>query len=172
MSTKLKNLQSDSQKTLQHAETFKIALVTARWHDEITGHLTEGAFQKLTEHGILADNILKVEVPGAFELPQATKMVLTHKNIHAVICLGCVIKGETNHDEYINHAVAQGLTRLSISSGKPVIMGVLTTLNYEQAKERTMGSLGNKGEECAVAAINMLILQQELSKQDQTIGFK
>ena len=172
MSAKQKNLNPGIQKPLQYAETIKIALVTARWHDEITGHLTEGAFQKLLEHGILAGNILKVDVPGAFELPQATKMILTHKNVHAVICLGCVIKGETNHDEFINHAVAQGLTRLSISSGKPVIMGVLTTLNYEQARERSMGSLGNKGEECAVAAINMLILQQELSKPEQTIGFK
>jgi 6,7-dimethyl-8-ribityllumazine synthase len=171
MSVIQKNVNPVSQKPLQHAEKIRIAVITARWHDEITGHLADGAFQKLVEHGILADNILKIEVPGAFELPQATKMVLANKNVHAVICLGCVIKGETNHDEYINHAVAQGLTRLSISSTKPVIMGVLTTLNYEQARERAMGSLGNKGEECAVAAVNMLILQQELSKPEQTIGF-
>jgi 6,7-dimethyl-8-ribityllumazine synthase len=171
MSIKNRVIQTTSAKPLRDPEKMHVAIITAKWHDEITDHLTEGACQKLIEHGILAENIIKVEVPGAFELPQATKMVLTHKNVHAVICLGCVIKGETNHDEYINHAVAQGLTRLSISSGKPVIFGVLTTLNYEQAKERAMGKSGNKGEECAVAALNMLLVMQELTKPDQKIGF-
>lgn len=171
MATHLRNFSKDQNRTLKDVEKIKVAIITANWHQEITNALTDGAFQKLLEHGILSDNILQVEVPGAFELPQACKMVLSHKNVQAVICLGCVIKGETNHDEYINHAVAHGLTGLSIASGKPVIFGVLTTLTHEQAVDRSTGKLGNKGEECAVAAINMLILQQDLTKTETKIGF-
>src|SRR5690606_2458100 len=137
MATKLKTQNSGPVTPLKSPEKIRIALITARWHEEITSHLTEGAFQKLLESGILSDNIIKIEVPGAFELPQAGKMVLANKNVHAVICLGCVVKGETHHDEFINHAVATGLTNLSIASGKPVIFGVLTTLTYEQAFERS-----------------------------------
>ncbi|MBK8620909.1 MAG: 6,7-dimethyl-8-ribityllumazine synthase [Saprospiraceae bacterium] len=171
MATHLRNFSSEQKQPLKNAEKTKVAIITANWHQEITQALTDGAFQKLLEHGILSDNIIQIEVPGAFELPQACKMVLSHKNVHAVICLGCVIKGETNHDEYINHAVAQGLTNLSMASGKPIIFGVLTTLTHEQAMERSSGKLGNKGEECAVAAVNMLILQQELTKTETKIGF-
>lgn len=172
MATNLKSNQSDFILSLQQPEKIKVALVTARWHEEITSHLTEGAFQKLVAGGILAENILKVEVPGAFELPQATKMILSQKNVHAVICLGCVIKGETHHDEFINHAVATGLTNLSLACSKPVIFGVLTTLTYEQAFDRSKGKLGNKGEECAEAALQMLNLQQSLQSSESSIGFK
>lgn len=172
MATKLKTQSSGPERTLKNPEKIRIALVTARWHEEITNHLTQGAFEKLLGFGILPDNIIKVEVPGAFELPQASKMVLANKNVQAIICLGCVIKGETHHDEFINHAVATGLTNLSMASGKPIIFGVLTTLTYDQAFDRSKGKLGNKGEECAVAAIQMILVHQDLSSQESTIGFK
>ncbi|MBK6362718.1 MAG: 6,7-dimethyl-8-ribityllumazine synthase [Saprospiraceae bacterium] len=156
---------------LKDVHKIKVAVITAKWHEDITNNLKEGANSKLLEHGIFQENIVNIDVPGAFELPQAAKMVLTHQNIHAIICLGCVIKGETHHDEFINHAVAQGLTHLSILSNKPVIFGVLTTLTYDQAVERSSGEKGNKGEECAVSAIHMLIVQQNLTGHDQKIGF-
>jgi 6,7-dimethyl-8-ribityllumazine synthase len=171
MATPIKKSEPKELKQLKDIHKIKVAVITAKWHEEITDKLSEGANAKLLEHGILQENILNIEVPGAYELPQAAKMVLTHKNIHAIICLGCVIKGETQHDEFINHAVAHGLTNLSILSNKPIIFGVLTTLTYDQAVERSSGRKGNKGEDCAVAAINMLLVQQNLASHDQKIGF-
>ncbi|MFZ1704228.1 MAG: 6,7-dimethyl-8-ribityllumazine synthase [Saprospiraceae bacterium] len=155
-------LSVNTSRPLKESEKIKVAILTATWHEAITGVLSEGAESKLIELGILSDNILRIAVPGAFELPQAANMVLKYKNVDAIICLGCVIKGETQHDEFINHAIANGLTNLSIQSGKPVILGVLTTLNYQQALDRADGSKGKKGEECAVAAVNMLIVKQSL----------
>ncbi|MEM1120782.1 MAG: 6,7-dimethyl-8-ribityllumazine synthase, partial [Bacteroidota bacterium] len=109
--------------------------------------------------------------PGAFELPGGAAMLAGKHKLDAVICLGCVIKGETSHNEYINQSVGMGLTNLSIASGKPFIFGLLTPNNEQQALERAGGKHGNKGVEAAVTAIRMAALKQDLGEAKKRIGF-
>jgi 6,7-dimethyl-8-ribityllumazine synthase len=134
----------------------RIAIITAEWNDEITGALYEGALAGLIDNGIKKSSIISKQVPGTFELSLAALWMAEQKNIDAVICLGCVIQGETPHFDYICQAVAYGLTEASLKTRKPVIFGVLTTLNKQQALDRAGGKYGNKGEEAAITAIKML----------------
>jgi 6,7-dimethyl-8-ribityllumazine synthase len=134
----------------------KFAIVTAEWNEEITGALYEGAVAGLTENGVKKSNIIHKNVPGTFELSLGGLWMAEQKNIDAVICLGCVIQGETPHFDYICQAVAYGITEASLKTRKPVIFGVLTTLNKQQALDRAGGKFGNKGEEAALTAIKML----------------
>jgi 6,7-dimethyl-8-ribityllumazine synthase len=150
---------------------FKIGIITSSWNDNITGELHSGALNTLKSHGILAENITEIWVPGSFELPVAAKMLLSQQNSDAVICLGCVIKGETKHDEYISQSVAQGIMNLSIVSGKPITFGVLTTDNLKQAQDRAGGKYGNKGEEAAVTALQMILINQQLKTPAKKIGY-
>ena len=109
---------------------------------------------------------------GAFELPAAAKMLLSQKSLDAIICIGCVIKGETKHDEYISHAVANGLINLSLVSSKPIIFGVLTPNDMQQALDRSGGKHGNKGIEAAHTAIKMIHLANQIKNGDKKkIGF-
>jgi 6,7-dimethyl-8-ribityllumazine synthase len=112
-----------------------------------------------------------VQVPGAFELTAAARILAGRETLDAVICLGCVIKGETKHNEYINQAVANGLTNLSLATGVPVIYGVLTPDTEQQALDRAGGKHGNKGVEAAVTAIRMAEIKKSYSKSAQRIGF-
>lgn len=146
-------------------------IVVAEWNAHITHALYEGCFDTLLKHGAKADNIHTVQVPGSFELPAGARILNGQKNVDAVICLGCVIRGETNHNEYINSAVAQGLVNLSIATGKPFIFGVLTPNDEQQALERAGGKHGNKGVEAAVTAIRMAALRKEFSEGKKKIGF-
>lgn len=114
--------------------------------------------------GALPENILQFTVPGSFELTSGADLLLQNKNLDAVICLGCVIQGETKHFDFICDAVANGITNVSIKYNKPVIFGVLTTDNLQQAKDRSGGVHGNKGEEAAVTAILMADLQNALTQ--------
>lgn len=134
----------------------KIAVVVAEWNDDITEAMYEGAVTCLAENGVKKTNITRKNVPGSFELSLAALWMAQKKNIDAVICLGCVIQGETPHFNYICQAVAYGITEAGLKTGKPVIFGVLTTLNKKQALERAGGKYGNKGEEAAITAIKML----------------
>jgi 6,7-dimethyl-8-ribityllumazine synthase len=109
-------------------------------------------------------NILKVDVPGSFELPAAAKLLIESKKLDAVICLGCVIQGETRHFDFICDAVAIGIMELNIRYTIPVIFGVLTTNDLAQAKDRAGGKHGNKGVEAAVAAVKMILLKRKLLK--------
>jgi 6,7-dimethyl-8-ribityllumazine synthase len=136
----------------------KFAIVVAEWNEEITEALYDGAHQTLLKAGAKAKHILRKGVPGSFELPLAAKWCTDRKDIDAVICIGCVIQGDTPHFDYICQAVSHGIMKVGLDSGKPVVFGVLTTLNRKQALERAGGSLGNKGEEAAATAINMLEL--------------
>ncbi|MCS7073787.1 MAG: 6,7-dimethyl-8-ribityllumazine synthase, partial [Bacteroidia bacterium] len=126
------------------------------------GPLTSGAKQTLIEAGIPSEQIDIFEVPGSYELPQAANWLAQVGRYDAIICIGCVIKGETSHNEYINHTVASKLADIALSYSLPVIFGVLTPNNYEQALERAGGKFGNKGSEAAVAALEMLDLQASL----------
>lgn len=171
MSSKDKNLSLKGTH-LKPLDKASIGVVTSRWNEEITSALRNGCLDTLKEHGLTDQDITQVMVPGAFELPAAARMLLSHKNYDAVICLGCVIKGETQHDEYINQSVAMGLMTLSVSSGKPVVFGVLTPNNQQQALDRAGGVHGNKGVEAALTAIEMIHLSRNIKSADKkTIGF-
>ena len=134
----------------------KIAIVVASWNEEITESLYEGALHSLVAGGVKKSNITRKDVPGSFELSLGGLWMAERKDIDAVICLGCVIKGDTPHFEYICQAVAYGITEAGLKTRKPVIFGVLTTLNKQQALDRAGGKLGNKGEEAAITAMEML----------------
>ncbi|HEX7015700.1 MAG TPA: 6,7-dimethyl-8-ribityllumazine synthase [Cyclobacteriaceae bacterium] len=143
-------------KTRLNLASKRFALVVAEWNEEITNALYEGAVAALLEHGVPKKNIIRKTVPGSFELSLGGLLMARKKDIHAVICLGCVIQGETPHFAYICQAVAYGITQANLMTGKPVIFGVLTTSNKQQAEDRAGGRHGNKGEEAALSAIQML----------------
>ncbi len=169
MASKDKNLSIPTT-NLKSIDKAKIAVVTSSWNDDITGPLRDACVAELKKYG--CTDLISVSVPGAFELPVAAKMLLANHRLDAVICLGCVIKGETKHDEYISNAVAQGLMTLGVMSGKPVIFGVLTPNNHEQALDRAGGKHGNKGTEAAHTAIAMIHLGSEIKlAEKQKIGF-
>lgn len=143
-------------KTRLNLASKRFAVVVAEWNEEITNALYEGAVAALLEHGVPKKNIIRKTVPGSFELSLGGLLMARKKDIHAVICLGCVIQGETPHFDYICQAVAYGITQANLMTGKPVIFGVLTTSNKQQAEDRAGGRHGNKGEEAALSAIQML----------------
>lgn len=136
-------------------EGLKIAIVAARFNQELTDALAEDARMTLVEQGVHADDIVLIRVPGSFELPVACAKFARTKAYDAVIALGVLIKGETRHDQYIAQSVADGLQRVAIETQTPVMFGVLTTENLEQAKARALGQ-GNKGHEAAMSALETI----------------
>jgi len=170
MASALKNLSNYDESTLPSAEDMSFGIVVAEWNQEITHALYEGCYDTLVQHGAKTENIHVVQVPGAFELPFGAKTVAGRHKVDAVVALGCVIQGETKHNEYINHAVASGLTNLGLASSVPFVYGVLTPNDQQQAKDRAGGKHGNKGTEAAVTAIRMAKLKQD-NKQNRGIGF-
>ncbi|PTG83195.1 6,7-dimethyl-8-ribityllumazine synthase [Staphylococcus chromogenes] len=136
-------------------EGLKIGIVVSRFNDFITGRLVDGAFDALIRHQVKEEDIDIAYVPGAFELPLVAKKMAQTGNYDAVITLGCVIRGATSHYDYVCNEAAKGIAKASEDTGVPVIFGVLTTENIEQAIERAGTKAGNKGEEVAVGAIEM-----------------
>jgi 6,7-dimethyl-8-ribityllumazine synthase len=132
------------------------AIVVAEWNETITESLYDGALTSLRSHGVKSENIIRKNVPGSFELSLGALWMAEKKNVDAVICLGCVIKGDTPHFDYICQAVSYGITQAGLKTRKPVIFGVITTLDQQQALDRAGGKFGNKGEEAALTAIKML----------------
>ncbi len=167
----MKNLSVSDENTLPNAENWTFGIAVADWNAHITHKLYEGCLETLLKHGAQIENIHTVQVPGSFELPTAAKMLAASRTLDAVICLGCVIKGETKHDDYINHAVATTLAQMGMMSGKPIIFGVLTTDNEAQALERAGGEHGHKGIESAKSALKMIELGKSLQRKKTTIGF-
>lgn len=159
MSSAHKNLSVFSTTGLPDVSQKKFAIIVAEWNSEITEALFEGAYQTLVDNGVQAENIVRANVPGSFELSFGSQVFAQKADIDAVIALGCVIQGETKHNDYINHAVAGGLTEVALKYNKPVIFGVLTPNNQQQAIDRAGGIHGNKGDEAAITAIKMLGLQ-------------
>ncbi|MEP6736607.1 MAG: 6,7-dimethyl-8-ribityllumazine synthase [Chryseolinea sp.] len=149
-------LKSGKVQTTSKISNKKVAIIVAEWNEEITEPLYNGALQTLLQNGFKATHLIRKNVPGTFELSLAALWMAEKKNIDAVICLGCVIQGETPHFDYICQAVAYGITEASLKTRKPVIFGVLTTLNKQQAVDRSGGKYGNKGEEAALTAIKMM----------------
>ena len=133
-----------------------VAIVVAEWNAEITNALLDGAVSALKKNKVAEEDILIYRVPGTFELTHAAKQILKYNFVDAVIVLGVVIQGETRHFDFICQGVTQGITQLNIEYDEPVIFGVLTTNNMEQARDRAGGRLGNKGSEAAIAALKMI----------------
>ncbi len=140
----------------------KFGIVTARFNSFISERLLEGAIDTLLRSGVEENDIEVAKVPGAFEIPLLTKKMVESKRYDAVICLGAVIRGATPHFDYVSNEVAKGVGQVSLDAGVPVIFGVLTTDSVEQAIERAGSKAGNKGSECAVAAIEMVNLLEVL----------
>jgi 6,7-dimethyl-8-ribityllumazine synthase len=140
----------------------KIAIIVAAWNEDVTEALFQGAVSSLLTSGFKKNNIIRKNVPGSFELSLGAMLMAEKKNIDAVICLGCVIQGDTPHFDYICQAVAYGITEVGLKTRKPVIFGVLTTLDKQQALERAGGKFGNKGEEAAITAVSMLEFKNDI----------
>lgn len=142
----------------------RIAVVYAEWNSDITHSLRDGAISTLAKAGVPEEQILSIAVPGAFELNFAAGRLMKKKEIDAIIILGCVIRGETSHYDCICDGVTEGITRLNIKGKKPVIFGLITTENHQQAVDRSGGKLGNKGSEAAIAALQMLDFSCKIEK--------
>jgi 6,7-dimethyl-8-ribityllumazine synthase len=162
MASTQKNLSKFEGSPIPSAADMKFGIVVSEWNSEITNSLGEGAYNTLLQHGAKKENIVKVTVPGTFELTLGAQMMAENAEVDAVICLGCVIQGETRHFDFICQGVTQGITTLNMEYNMPFIFGVLTTNTQDQAKERAGGKLGNKGDEAAVTAIKMVNLQRNL----------
>ncbi len=162
MATNLKNLSDYDNSKVPNAETMKFGIVVSEWNGEITNALYQGAYKTLIKNGAKEKNIIVKTVPGSFELTSGAKFLAEYGKYDAVICIGCVIKGETPHFNYICNSVATGITELNLKYSVPFIFGVLTTDNIRQAEERAGGRYGNKGDEAAVAAIKMAALNNQM----------
>lgn len=138
----------------------RIGIVVSEWNTKITDALLEGTVNTLLENGVAQRDIVKSYVPGSFELTFGAQLMCEQENVDAVICIGCVIQGETKHFDFICDAVAQGVTNVSLKYNKPVVFGVLTPNTMQQAKDRAGGRHGNKGDEAAITAIKMVDLQK------------
>ena len=158
MATSNTNLSAYDKGALPDASSLKIGIVVSEWNPEITSNLYEGAFATLTDCGVWEKNILKMDVPGSFELIMGSKHMIQKHKPDAVIAIGSVIQGETRHFEFVCQATAQGIARLNADGDTPVIFCVLTDDTLEQAQARSGGVHGNKGVEAAVAAIKMASL--------------
>ena len=156
MASTQKNLSDYSQKGVSDISNKKFALVVSEWNTDVTESLYAGAIQTLKENGAHKENLIRVDVPGSFELSLGAQKMAQREEIDAVICIGCVIQGETKHFDFICDAVAHGITNVSLKYDKPVIFGVLTPNTQKQALDRAGGKHGNKGDEAAITAIKML----------------
>lgn len=145
----------------QDHQNNKLAIIVSKWNPTITGVLYKGALSTLEAAGVDPNNIDKFDVPGTFELPLGAQMALANDKYDGVICIGCVIQGETRHFDFICDAVSHGITRVGLDYNKPVIFGVLTPDTDQQAADRAGGKYGNKGQEAAVALLEMLDLSRQ-----------
>lgn len=157
-----KNLSTYNSDVIPGASKMRFGIVVSDWNSEITHALLEGALTTLKKHGAKDENINVKHVPGSFELTLGAQFLAEYDDLDAVICLGCVIQGETPHFTYICQGVSYGITQLNMEYNIPFIFGVLTTNTHEQAADRAGGKHGNKGDEAAVTAIKMAALQQEM----------
>ncbi len=160
MATVNKNLSDFNYSQVPSAKDMKIGIVVSEWNEQITKGLYIGAIQVLNTYG--CTHVIRKDVPGSFELALGAQFLLEYSDIDAVICLGSVIKGETKHFDFVCEGTALGIKDVSLKYNKPVIFGVLTDNNLQQAIDRSGGKHGNKGTEAAVTAIKMVALQKEL----------
>ena len=157
-----KNLSHFDKNSIPKASGMRFGIVVSEWNKEITERLYEGAQQTLIDHGVNSDDILRINVPGSFELTFGASLLGETRDLNAIITLGSVIQGETKHFDFVCQGVSNGITQLNIKLKIPVIFGLLTDNNLQQAIDRSGGKLGNKGIECAIAAIKMASVNEIL----------
>ena len=157
MASANKNISSYDDLNIPDGKDLRIAIVVAQWNQAITNKLYLGARETLLKHNVVAENIVKFNVPGSFELIYGASKAQA-QNFDVVIAIGCIIQGETRHFEFIANAVAQGIKDLNLNGKSPVIFCVLTDDNIRQSQARSGGKLGNKGVEAAIAALRMILL--------------
>ena len=164
MATAFHNLSDYDADSVPDASSMRFGIVVSEWNSNITSALLDGAVSTLKKHGAKEENILVMTVPGSFELTYGSAQMVKNGNVDAVIAIGCVVRGDTPHFDYVCMGATNGITQLNTVSDIPVIYGLITTNNMQQAEDRCGGTLGNKGDECAVAAIKMVNLKQQLKK--------
>lgn len=162
MATANQNLSDHDPSKVPSAQGMKISIVVSEWNERITKNLLAGAKSTLEKYGIAERDLNIHFVPGSFELPLAAQFLLESTDTEAVICLGCVIQGETKHFDFVCQGVSQGIKDVALKYNKPVIFGVLTDNTLQQSIDRSGGKHGNKGDEAAITAIKMLALQKSL----------
>jgi 6,7-dimethyl-8-ribityllumazine synthase len=155
------NLSDYNDAEVPSAEGYRFGIVVSEWNRDITGSLKEGARETLLKYHTPDSNIVVIHVPGSFELPSGALFLAEKGGFDAIILLGCVIRGETSHYDYVCQGVTQGTMALNIKYGIPFVFGVLTTENKQQALDRAGGKYGNKGVEAAITAIRMVALKNE-----------
>ncbi len=164
MASALHNLSDYDPKRVPSAEGMRFGIVVSEWNDEVTGALMQGARDTLSRCGARDEDVTVLTVPGSFELVYGASRMVSSQRFDAVIAIGCVIRGDTPHFDYICQGTTQGLAQLNERGQVPVIYGLLTCNNMQQALDRCGGALGNKGDECAVTAIKMVAYGKKLSK--------
>lgn len=158
------NLSSYDPTSVPDAKGMRFGIVVSDWNNNITWALLEGAVNTLKKHSVSEKDIIIKHVPGSFELTLGAQFIAEYDDVDGVICLGCVIQGETPHFTYICQGVTQGITSLNMEYNIPFIFGVLTTNTMQQAIDRAGGIHGNKGDEAAITAIKMAALQSEMER--------
>ena len=171
MATKPRNL-SQLNSPLPSAEEMKFGIVVAEWNPEVTEGLLSGAVHTLRSAGCPEHNIQIKYVPGTFELSLGAQFFAEYTDVDAVIVLGCVIQGDTRHFDFVCQGVTQGVMQLQLQWNMPIAFGVLTTNDLQQALDRSGGRLGNKGDEAAAAAIQMVHLQDEMDTEENALDRK
>ena len=164
MATIYHNLSDYDFNSVPSAEKMKFGIVVSEWNFNITGALLQGALDTLRRHGAKEENIVVHTVPGSFELTFAAAKMMDSAQVDAVIALGCVVRGDTPHFDYVCMGATQGIAKLNADGRIPVIYGLITTNDMQQAEDRAGGRLGNKGDECAVTAIKMIDFAWSLEK--------
>jgi 6,7-dimethyl-8-ribityllumazine synthase len=160
MVTNLKNQTNVDENIFPDASSMRIGIIIAEWNSKITDALLEGALETLKKCNTADENIIVRYVPGSIELTTGAKYLAEYANVDAVICIGCVIQGDTKHFDYVCQSVTHGITELNIKYPIPFIFAVLTTSNFQQAIDRAGGKHGNKGAECALTAVKMVELKR------------
>ena len=163
MATAFHNLSDYNPESVPNAEAMRFGIVVSEWNEKVTGALMQGAVDTLRKNGAQAENISVLTVPGSFELVFGASQMVKSGKFDAIIAIGCVVRGDTPHFDYICQGTTQGLAELNREGDTPVIYGLLTCNNMEQATMRAGGSLGNKGDECAVTAIRMVDYKKRLA---------
>ena len=162
MATAYHNLSDYDFNSVPNAENMRFGIVVSEWNNNITGPLLEGAISTLKKHGAKDKNILVQTVPGSFELTFGSAQMIKSGKVDAVIAIGCVVRGDTPHFDYVCAGTTQGIAQLNAEGDIPVIYGLITTNTMQQAEDRAGGKLGNKGDECAITAIKMLDFKQKV----------
>ncbi|WP_299014257.1 6,7-dimethyl-8-ribityllumazine synthase [uncultured Polaribacter sp.] len=164
------NLSYYDKATIPNAKSFRFGIVVSEWNQEITENLKKGAIATLQDCGAIAENIVSWNVPGSFELVYGCKKMIQSQKVDAIIAIGNVIQGETKHFDFVCDGVTQGIIDLNVKYDVPVIYCVLTDNTKQQSLDRSGGKLGNKGIECAVAAVKMAAIKNS-DRSSDSIGF-